>query len=418
MPRVKFTLANIKSKCLPPPDGAVTRSGTPITQVIYWSTDQPGLGLIVRRPRPGGGVNATWVLQREVRGKVRKIKIGRFGPWTIDDAMTRARELIVSLDRDEVDPAAEKAKVLTLGEAVAIHGSDMRKKGRSPRSIESFEHETKKYLKDWLERPLVSITREECRSRHERMTADHGAFIANRVVGRHLRAAWNSAARIYEALPPRCPTVAVVLNPEPPSEKRIEWAELPGWWRMVEAIRNPVRRDLQRFILLTGLRSQDAASVRWSEIDFEKGTIHRPSPKGGRRRRFTVPLAAWVLAMLQARRDENRVIFGDDGGWVFPTRDRDGKVVRVVRVQSDVPGKGRGLLPGPHALRHTFLTAAMEAGLQEVTVGVLANHVMPRGSVTRRYLHPSVEHLRDGVERVVGFLLAKAGVVAERREVG
>lgn len=83
MPTLKLTLANIKSKCLPPPDGAVTKTGMPVLQAIYWDTDVKGLGLVVWRPRPGhDGINASWVLQREVSGRVTKETLGRFGPWT------------------------------------------------------------------------------------------------------------------------------------------------------------------------------------------------------------------------------------------------------------------------------------------------------------------------------------------------
>jgi len=36
------------------------------------------------------------------------------------------------------------------------------------------------------------------------------------------------------------------------------------------------------------------------------------------------------------------------------------------------------------------------------------NHVLPQGDVTEGYIRPSVEHLRDAVERVAAFLLERA----------
>ena len=64
----------------------------------------------------------------------------------------------------------------------------------------------------------------------------------------------------------------------------------------------------------------------------------------------------------------------------------------------------------PHALRHTFATAGYEAMLRELDLKILMNHAAPKGDITRRYVHVGDEHLRECAERVVGFLLAKAGV--------
>ena len=117
----------------------------------------------------------------------------------------------------------------------------------------------------------------------------------------------------------------------------------------MRALRNPVRRDLQLFFLLTGLRSLDARSVRWEEVDLAAGTIHRPRPKGGEDRAFTIPASASVLRLLEGRRDDNRVLPGGDDGWVFPARDRAGRITHVVepKEQRTVRGRKRRHLPSP-----------------------------------------------------------------------
>jgi integrase len=48
-------------------------------------------------------------------------------------------------------------------------------------------------------------------------------------------------------------------------------------------------------------------------VDFEKGTIHRPKPKGGEDRAFTVPVSRAVLDILRRRREENAIIFPREG---------------------------------------------------------------------------------------------------------
>lgn len=428
--RIKLTLANIRTRCLPPRDDDETASGKSRRQREYWDTEFRGLGLVVRKPRGPGDVNATFVLQRTLgRGagrRTRKAKIGRFGPWTIEMARKRAAELTVAFDRGE-DPEQERAQSLTLREALDIQIANMKARRRTPRSLQTIRTETEKYLgrERWLDRPLIGITREQCRALHQRITTNNGPYIANRIL-RHLRTIWNAAARVYEELPQTPPTCAITWNEELRSEKRVEWKDLPEWWAKVQAIQNPVRRDLQVFILLTGLRSTDAKTVRWEDVDLEKGTIHRPEPKGGKKRAFTVPLAKYVVEMLKARRAQNAVIFGDDRGWVFPAIRSKGKVshVREVKEQRNARGekgwKKVSYLPGPHALRHTFATAGYEALLRELDLKVLMNHAAPKGDVTRGYVHVGEDHLRMCIERVVGFLLEKAGVVGagEKRDVG
>lgn len=140
--------------------------------------------------------------------------------------------------------------------------------------------------------------------------------------------------------------------------------------------------------------------------------------------RWTVPVSGFVLDLLKRRRAENEVLLGDDGGWVFPTRTRAGErtCVRDARAQRhDAAGKKLPSLPSPHRLRHTFATAGHEAYLRELDLAILMNHSRPsaRGRVTQGYVHPSLDHLRDCVERVARFLLTKAGVVKPaKRDVG
>jgi integrase len=279
------------------------------------------------------------------------------------------------------------------------------------RSMETLREECGRHLADWMERPLGSISRNECALRHERITECSGPYVANRVF-QQVRAVYNTAARRFEALSPTNPVVAVTFNRVRRRREPIPWVELPEWRRKVGALRNPVRRDLQLFLLFTGLRSLDARTVRWEHVDFDAGTLHRPRPKGGEDRAFTAPVARVVLELLRRRRAENPALFANDGGWVFPTRDRSGAVthVREAKQQRTVAGRKVRHLPSPHRLRDTFATAAHEAGVHPLDLKVLLNHALPAcDDVTQGYIRPSLEHLRGGVERVAEFLLERMG---------
>ncbi|HEX8109693.1 MAG TPA: tyrosine-type recombinase/integrase [Kofleriaceae bacterium] len=191
-----------------------------------------------------------------------------------------------------------------------------------------------------------------------------------------------------------------------------------------------VRGDYQMFVLLTGLRRMDAATVRWKHLDLENARLHRPNPKGGKDRAFTIPLSTACVEILERRRRENMIAFPDgDGGWVFPTRaikDKPcmlcealglpghaaGSVIHLVEGKQQKiersTGKATRILPSPHRLRDTYTTACAEVGgLSGYVIDVLTNHRPPRGSVTAGYIDLSTEHLAECQERVTSFLLAR-----------
>ncbi len=60
--------------------------------------------------------------------------------------------------------------------------------------------------------------------------------------------------------------------------------------------------------------------------------------------------------------------------------------MKVAKQQKQVKGKKVRHLPGPHVLRHTFVTFGMSLGVPEYEIGILVNHRLPKGSMTQRYV--------------------------------
>jgi len=144
-----------------------------------------------------------------------------------------------------------------------------------------------------------------------------------------------------------------------------------------------------------------------------------------------------VVEVLKRRRAENPSLFGDDQGWVFPTRDRKGRVVplsepkqqdyrrnaqgEILRFRRNAAGqwvedpKGQPrkftAIANPHALRHTFGSTAdePEVSLSERILKALLNHVPSGSNVTDRYRTPSMDAMRAATEKVAAFLLRRAG---------
>lgn len=148
-----------------------------------------------------------------------------------------------------------------------------------------------------------------------------------------------------------------------------------------------------RFLALTGWRSGEALSLRWTEIDFVRRTATLSDSKTGKSIRPLSHLACDLLRKLSG-----------SGELVFPATRGNGEVImsgfkKIFRKLIKL-----GELPPeitPHTLRHSFTSLAADLGYSEPTIAALVGH---KGrTITSRYIH-SADHV----------LLAAADAVANK----
>ena len=207
--------------------------------------------------------------------------------------------------------------------------------------------------------------------------------------------------RLHESLPDS-PTFGITWN-QPAEERRpIAWGVFPEHWATIETgVKNPIRAALVRVLVLTGLRSLDARTIEWADIeglDGNEPTLFRPCPTGGPSKAFRVPLSAEVARILRRRQADNEARY-PGGPLAFPTAGRDGSVTHIKNAEEDAL-RGFGYTP------HIFASACEEAGLSVLATKLLLN---PRDRmITEGYQKLSMDHLRGELERVTAFLLGKA----------
>src|SRR5262249_7026089 len=84
------------------------------------------------------------------------------------------------------------------------------------------------------------------------------------------------------------------------------------------------------------------------------------------------------------------------------TKKRDPKSGEVV-VTKALEAVGQSRI---HGLRHTFRTAASNAGVEDLRTKLLMNHELPKGDMSARYLNAGAEALRPDQQRITDHLLA------------
>jgi len=367
-------------------------SPPPGKSALYADSEMRGFYLIVTQGR------RSFYVQSLVKGKQVRTKLGDHPSMDAKQARDAARRALVGM-RSGLNPNEERrrarARGITLKDALDLHFSA---KQLSPRTRADYQYNLEQYLGDWLDRPLADIgaDRAGVRERHVRISENSGATVADGTF-RVLRAVYNRGLREHPDLPGN-PTANVDFHGTKRRKVEAGADRLDTWGASVLGLQ-PVRRDLHLFMLLTGMRRTAACEARIEHLDADGKRLHVPKPKGGAARAFDLPLSAPLVELLSHRAAEAPKV-QRKSPFLFPAESASGHVAEVS--QHELGG-----LTG-HALRHTFATLAVQAGVPLLELKYLLNHAA--SNVTMGYIHVGVEHLMQYQERASVYILGALGV--------
>jgi integrase len=143
--------------------------------------------------------------------------------------------------------------------------------------------------------PLSSITKTEVRAWHQAWRPA-GPCAANRAA-LLLSTLFNYAIKKTDPDLLGNPCAAIDLFPKWLKREVLPFDQLPAWWAAVNALPNSSHAAYWKLLLFTGLRRNDAASIKLSEIRAHH--IFRPNPKGGAAKAFPLPMTLQLHAIVE-----------------------------------------------------------------------------------------------------------------------
>lgn len=385
MPTIRLTKRAIDALPFPP-------SG----QTFYHDNELTGFGLRV------GSKAKTFIVEGQVRRRSVRLTIGRYPLIAPEEAKRIALDRLAAMARGE-DPVkeekAKRAKALTVGEAFDAYFEA--KPNLSPVTIENYKLTPRRYIADWLKKPLRDITCDMVLARHRKISKEHGAPSANNAF-HHVRLVYNFVASVHDDYPPNPVQVLSRTRSWAPERRRrtlVAAHQLPAWWRAVHA-ESDHARDFLLVALFTGMRRREIATLRWENVDLIGRTLHLPRTKNGDP--LLLPMSNFLADLIARRRE----VVGQTE-WVFPGAGRTGHIVETKSFLRRIVQES-GVTFSTHDMRRTFITIAESLDIPAYALKRLLNH-RTDSDITGGYIVMSAERLRGPVERIAERILELAG---------
>lgn len=368
---------------------------------FYRDSELVGFGLKVTSQ------NKVFIVERRVNGKPKRVTIGTYGaPWTPENARNKAQQLLAEMAEGVLPTERrrqERQQAVSLDEVFQQY---IQVRTLTPKTVTEYRRALELYLSDWKGNPVTAITRERISERFRKLSSENGHATANAVM-RVLRALLNFAQNQYgtEQRP------IFRENPVQTLSHTRAWhrisrrqgclrpADFAPWLAAVRELPNATMRDYLFFLLFTGMRREEAASLTWEQVDFPNRMVTVTDTKN--HDPLELPLPSVLLDMLRQRKQQS----DPNCPYVFPGDGIKG-YVQEPRKALEAVGRSTGIQITPHDLRRTFITVADSLEISPYALKRLVNHRRDQNDVTAGYIVSGVERLRNPMERIAEQILS------------
>ena len=366
---------------------------------LVWDSELPNFGI-----RITAGGSRSYIVQRRVNGKERRLTIGKSAVLTPEQARNQARKLLGQIAEGK-DPIAEratsKAQAVTLKEAFEAYLEA--RHNLKPNTI----HDMKVAMRDlgtWQSKAITAISPDMVVRKHTEL-GERSEARANLTM-RYLRAILNFAAEKYTDSKG---ITVLPINPVRKLSKMKAWFrvdrrktfiqvhDLKPWMQAVLAFEKDSASDYLMLILLTGLRRSEGLGLKWADVDLKGLTLTVHDTKN--HESHTLPLSDYLADLLTRRLETAK----DE--LVFSTGKRPLSNLRFIMEAVQTNSSVQFCV---HDLRRTFATAADALDIPAYAVKALMNH-KTTGDVTAGYVQVTTERLRAPMQKITDYFLRAGG---------
>jgi integrase len=375
---------------------------------IHWDSEVKGYGIKI------SATKKVYIAQAKIKGKSKRVTIGTHGKITEAQAREMAKKALVEI-LNGIDPNAEKRK--EKAQAVSLEqvvNSYLKAKTLKPLSVKDINTHLNLNFKDWAGRPLVKTTRAQVKKRFQEITKRSPAQ-ANQAF-RVFRALWNYAVAEY-----RDPDDQPIFGDNPVNilsdqklwnsvksrDTKIPLNKMGEAWNIIQELRaSPIQTTASRtiadataFILLTGCRLNEAASLTWDRVNTEEQWWHLDDPKNGRS--ITFPLSELACEILNERPRTNK--------FVFASRSKTGHITEI-RTPMKKISASIGEAVSAHDLRRTFIAIALNNQIELWKAKLLLNH-QESGVTVKHYIETSdLQYFKPEVNTISEWIVEQAKI--------
>lgn len=382
---------------------------------ILWDTDLKGFGVLVLP----SGVKSFLVKYRNAAGRQRRLTIGRYGAFTVDQARAEARAALVLAAKGS-DPLDDRQRVREAPDVASLldrYVTEHVEQHNAPSTQDDVKRIVEGHLKPRLGHLQVqAVTTRDLAALHHAMRDRPRR--ANTVIAYASKAF--SLAEAWGLRPPNSNPARGIRRFEEVERERFLTADELGHlgasireaeehglpWKVQEPKSkhlpaedrrrspvNPMAIAVILLLLFTGARLSEILGLQWQHVDLAGGTFALPDRKGKGRKPHPVNQAA--LELVKALHAKRR------GKWVLPGDEKGSRAVSKTVVE----GAWQRLRAHAglddvrlHDLRHTVGTYAGQDGSN----AFLISHVLRQRTiaVTGRYVNPHADPIREISGRV------------------
>jgi integrase len=301
-------------------------------RVLYYDQKTAGLALAVAATG-----KRVFHYYRKVNNKPKRIQIGSFPEWTIDQARRQVAEYNAEAARGiEPGETERKAKeeeakaairLMTFGELFAKYYADHSVPHKRQSREDLLKYNRHIASGRWgvhiADKPASQVTRGEISQIHVSFGRKHPTS-ANRLLA--VISSVYSKAIEWQLLEGPNPCFHIKKFPERSRERFLQPDEMP---RLFEALRieeNETVRDFIFLCLFTGVRRTTVMKMKWEDLSFDREQWFIGMTKNGTPQ--TVPLVDEALVILKSRQEAAK----DDEVYVFAGPGKCGHIIEPKKV--------------------------------------------------------------------------------------